>query len=115
MKLTKQAIKALESAIAHWDNDMIKEFKNRKKTTRTSYGWEWEDTGELVKCYIQDCDLCKIYYRNYCKKCPYSLFYKRLCTTSFDGHWHKFNQQPCLRTANAMKKSLQKILDSQEV
>lgn len=113
LELSKVAIKALERSIAHWEKDIIKPLREGRKVGLID-GWvKWRDTKEIIPYLDVHCPLCKLYMKSGShEKCPYVLFYDHCCTNGGKGHWAKFDDAPSLRTAVAMKKSLERILNN---
>lgn len=113
MKLTKKAIKALKKSIDHWEKDIIQKLRDGGKIVSRCSLLAWAtDWYVIVKCYTGDCELCRLYF-TYCERCPYFMFYGKVCSEERGGHWNRFARNPSLRNAVSMKKALQKILDSQ--
>jgi hypothetical protein len=111
--LDKETIWLLEKSIAHWEKDIIQPLRRGRKIEDAGiFGPNlfWKDTKKEVKYRGVYCPLCKVYT---CTYCPYYIFYSRTCDSHNNrGHWDKFIYHPSLRTAVAMKKALEKILNN---
>lgn len=103
MKLTKKAVKAIEASIEHWEKDMIAKFKEGRRVV----GGRWDDGSEF-KDGAKYCPLCIAY--RYCSKCPYFLYYGRLCD-SLGEVWGLWRRNPCLETAQDVVNALKKMLE----
>lgn len=112
IELTKDKIKALKASVKHWERDMCREFaKGRAAFDDGEATIRWRDNRRMLKIGSKHCALCVRFLRNvvYCHDCPYAVFYEISCVDS-GSHYDKFCDNPCLRTANAMKNALVRIL-----
>lgn len=116
IELTEQEIDAVKEGIAHWDNDIIDNFRNGgviirncfyriygavKYNGQLSYndliwyfGEDHIDTGMEVKCTSDYCALCKLFYEenddsDNCPNCPYKKHYGFIC-----DNWDDENNDP---------------------
>lgn len=111
LELNWVAIDALKKSIRHWEKDIIKPLREGRKIYIPNMSWK--DTGKKLKYRGEHCELCRVYGDD-CRNCPYYLSYGHVCDFHGvnEGHWVKFSHNPSLRTAVAMKKSLERILNN---
>lgn len=117
--------RALLKSIKHWEIDIIK-YLEKGWTIYSANGFlNWIKPGKIciskkeVQCFAKDCALCVLENHN-CEECIYNRYYGLSCQDELydnknkKGHWIKFKDNPCLRTAKAMRNSLERILNNKK-
>lgn len=117
MNLSLEEEKALDESIEHWNEDMVGPFKKglRAKNVEHRMVWQKKLWGFIpiyinvgpVLCCADDCALCENC-EDFCSLCIYTKFYGRTCDDD-GGHWNKFIDDSCLKTALDMVKALEAI------
>ena len=108
IKWTEEQKEAIEASIAHWKDDIISRLLCGAKIDKSLL--IWDDTGDDVECFADDCLLCNLYGDSErCKECPYVIHYRRRCS-DLDQAWWNFVITPTLQTAQEMVRKLEALL-----
>src|SRR3989304_450631 len=115
----KIIVEAVENSIKHWEVDVYVPLVRGDKIVFDGW-WVWKLTGEKIRLGMDDCDLCKaaaispispiqLYFGNYCKTCPYKIYFKIDCFNK-KSHYRRFydnpNKKNCLKMIKALKELL---------
>jgi hypothetical protein len=111
--ITKAELKALKASVKHWEKDICKPLREgRQIDYKEGDGLYWAGTLSYVPCYATDCPLCGIS-DIFCGGCPLRRAYPEKCGRG--SYYMRFQDNPTLKNATAMRDALQKIIDTAEV